>query len=1147
MSSQSQELRVGDKIGSYEVVAFLGKGGMGEVYGVRHEVLGTHFALKILSQELMESESAMARIQREGEVMARLDHPGIVRVDDSGFLPREELGSAKHLAGRPFLRMEWIHGNEAIAADSGDTAAPSIDSDETRIEAIDPREELRGSNSLESWVADHRKKGEALPEPTVRLFLRQILEALQYAHKEGVVHRDLKPANILVAGDEMDFQAKITDFGLVRLVGEDWIRSRVELSVARSLSIGSDKTVGAGSGSDEATSTRALLGTFAYMAPEQKRGEPADERADLYAVGLMAYQLLTGSEGLSLKPPSRIREGINPDWDLWVEKATEPDKEDRFANSSEMLAALPSPTFRRKNRRPALLGVAAALVVLGIAVFTATIWKPWEVPPAPIKPPPIIDPDDDTFGGQTKPLDEETPDPGIFLLRVDPAGVAAKLQISGEANPRTIRNGRIELEDLAPGTHEFSVTAAGYRDWFSRVEVDENGSGSSIARLVPIRGDLRLSSDPGVAVTAIDQYDRSFALGTTGADGSLTLDRRLLIGDYTLRLEKSDYASVEIPANISENRTATLEAFLDPLPGLIRVVGDLPGAVVSLNDQRVGSAPIRISNVQAFTPQFLTIETPEKGKSRQLIALGAAEDRVITLGEIEFNNTLICSAEDRDRLRRKQFRPADQPKIDQFRAALVEATRDWRNGDWQRLVTDFDKLKKSFREIQSIDNKELDSLLEIANAIYAREQIDQTLIAPGSFPDFDGWLAERRKQLDAANLDRYLVEAPTRQLDQLNSNAEAIRKKLESGILPGASDWAPFTQLGLQFTDLRSQEADLKKFADSVQGLSARISTIDPDKLREELGQLFPPSFVESGSDLQTLHQLRLDLAQYDQLTDEFNAMRDADSTSDLKALLKKSSADLEKNQSLVRKMVNQLEDPWEKTAITLINKKPDPAQFIDWIRSSRTSFGPSLFPPLYDHFLEEGGAAFLFQCLSATQGVQFSDSPVNKIQTFKNSLDDLGLAKNPTKETKAWLDQYSTLQKGLTALATANQDESTSNYDKAVRELNTAESAFRALERTADLAGIPGQQAVLEKKIFTQKATAEVRNKYNDIGAYNELGFWKKRSMRSWADDIEKEVKEKGYPSASFRSALSDLRVRIEYEKPSAPLFSAPDDTILF
>jgi len=370
-------LRPGQTFGQYKVIGLLGRGGMGEVYRVRHEVLEREYALKLIHPEVLESRDALQRFQDEARVMAKLDHPHIVKVDDFGTTE-----------GRHWLRMELVEeggsreeGRGAgssprrstsfpLRQDSGgqDEGSPSAAADSER-ESTDRA--LFSGASLGEYVRAHDGR---LPESQVRDILRQILDGLGYAHRKGLVHRDIKPANILLAARASDDegrmadgedhasakvpQVKIADFGLVRVAGEDWLRSQVEKSVAhstsshrhaqgltsgqaQSMSISEQATrvLDSGSGS-QGTSTRALLGTYAYMSPEQKRGEDVDSRSDLYAVGLMAYQMLTGQETIGMKAPSRLNPEIDPSWDEWVEKAIELEKAERFSSAEEMLSAL---------------------------------------------------------------------------------------------------------------------------------------------------------------------------------------------------------------------------------------------------------------------------------------------------------------------------------------------------------------------------------------------------------------------------------------------------------------------------------------------------------------------------------------------------------------------------------------------------------------------------------------------------------------------------------------------------------------------------------------------------------------------------------------------------------------------------------------
>jgi len=299
-SNRSNLLIPGQDFGQYKVVRLLGRGGMGEVYEVEHSVLHKSYALKVIRPEVLNRPTAAERFKREAQVMSHLEHPNIVAVDEFG-----------ETEGHTWLRMPLL--------------GKYVDQDGRLLQ------------SLEDRMSGDR----VLPEAEVLHYLEQILSALDYAHAKGAVHRDIKPSNILF---DQTGGLKIADFGLVHMAGEEWLHSQVQLTVAQSMAQPADiDTTRLESGdSGKGTSTQALLGTFEYMAPEQKKGGAADARSDLYAVGLMAFRMLTGESVPGFKGPSRINPELPADWDDWVERAMESRPEARFASAAEMLEALPA-------------------------------------------------------------------------------------------------------------------------------------------------------------------------------------------------------------------------------------------------------------------------------------------------------------------------------------------------------------------------------------------------------------------------------------------------------------------------------------------------------------------------------------------------------------------------------------------------------------------------------------------------------------------------------------------------------------------------------------------------------------------------------------------------------------------------------------
>ena len=293
-------MQPGDRISQYEIERELGRGGMGTVYAVRHRVLDKRFALKILHQEFSQEKAGRDRFRREAKVMARLRHPNVLPVDEFG---EGEGRDEDHVL---WLRMPLIEGNP--------------------------------------WITlEERMKAEGrLSESDVAVILSQILAGLTYAHGMGVIHRDIKPANILLAPDGV----KIADFGIVEVGGADWMQTRVAETARQSrLQLGDGGTL---PGKPSGPSTNSLAGTWAYLAPELRNGEIATVQSDLYAAGLIGFQMLTGHESPGFDPPSKLVAGISIRWDNWMRTALA-GAGTRFQIAQQMADATPVPNSPRRG------------------------------------------------------------------------------------------------------------------------------------------------------------------------------------------------------------------------------------------------------------------------------------------------------------------------------------------------------------------------------------------------------------------------------------------------------------------------------------------------------------------------------------------------------------------------------------------------------------------------------------------------------------------------------------------------------------------------------------------------------------------------------------------------------------------------------
>src|SRR5688572_2111203 len=249
-------LTPGTRIGPYEVVGSLGAGGMGEVYRARDAKLGRDVALKILPAAFASDPDRLARFDREAQVLASLNHPHIAQI--YGF---QESGDARALV------MELVDG-------------PTL-ADVILVGPIEVTEALR--------------------------LARQIALAIEAAHERGITHRDLKPSNIKITADGA---VKVLDFGLAKLSPGSDSSTRTAIDATASPTLMSPTL---------ATGVGVILGTAAYMSPEQARGRAVDRRSDIWAFGCVLYEMLTGrrafqGEEISDTLASILRD--DPDWSL---------------------------------------------------------------------------------------------------------------------------------------------------------------------------------------------------------------------------------------------------------------------------------------------------------------------------------------------------------------------------------------------------------------------------------------------------------------------------------------------------------------------------------------------------------------------------------------------------------------------------------------------------------------------------------------------------------------------------------------------------------------------------------------------------------------------------------------------------------------
>src|SRR6185437_6439885 len=229
-------LTAGTKLASYEITGALGAGGMGEVYRARDARLGRDVAIKILPQHLTEKADARQRFEREARAVSSLNHPHICTLYDIG----------QH-DGTDFLVMEYLEGET---------------------------------------LAKRLEKGPLATAELLRIGI-EIADALEKAHRQGILHRDLKPSNIMLTKGG----AKLMDFGLAKAASDSG--APVLSNLTQSLNPAGKTT--------PVTAEGTIVGTFQYMSPEQMEGKEADARSDIFSFGAVLFEMATGKRAFEGK------------------------------------------------------------------------------------------------------------------------------------------------------------------------------------------------------------------------------------------------------------------------------------------------------------------------------------------------------------------------------------------------------------------------------------------------------------------------------------------------------------------------------------------------------------------------------------------------------------------------------------------------------------------------------------------------------------------------------------------------------------------------------------------------------------------------------------------------------------------------------
>ncbi len=387
------------KYGRYEVIDEIGQGSMGVVYRAHDPQINRQIALKLLRQDRVTNEELVQRFLKEAQAMGGLAHPNIATVYDTG---RDH--------GTIFIAMEILQGKS---------------------------------------LRDHMRDKELHHNEIVHIGV-QVAEALDFAHRKGIVHRDIKPPNIII---DPDGNAKITDFGIAHI---------------------EDPTI------TQQTIPGEILGTPLYMSPEQVTSKPVDGRSDLYSLGVLLYEMTTGTSPFKGDNFASIFQAILQDTPAAPElndtpmsrnlgalimKSLSKDPDQRFQTGLEMAQQLKACLQRResdtiggerrgrpKKRKRIFPMVLAAMLLVVAAAGLAYFWSVNDSPP------------------ETKLLS---------VLKVDSDPTGANVFLNDALKGRT----PIKI-DLALGKYEIRLSHQNYHEWEAQLQLDEAGETPLYVKLI---------------------------------------------------------------------------------------------------------------------------------------------------------------------------------------------------------------------------------------------------------------------------------------------------------------------------------------------------------------------------------------------------------------------------------------------------------------------------------------------------------------------------------------------------------------------------------------------------------------------------------------------------------------------------------------
>lgn len=537
--SLDPEHLVGQTIGNYQILEEIGRGGMGIVYKALQVSLNREVALKVLPKQYTTDPEFVNRFRQEAKAAASLNHQNIIQIYEIG-----------HYGGVHYFVMELMEGT-----------------------------------SLKSFV----EGGTPMPLPQTVDIIWDVSNALDFAHKRGVIHRDIKPHNIMISKSG---EIKVFDFGIARAADSSGL-----------------------------TTTGTSIGTPQYMSPEQARGEKEiDGRADLYSLGIVFFEMLVGKapfEGSTAvgtmyrhvnevpDPPSKLNPDVTDDIDRIVMKALHKEREKRYQTGQEIiddlrhvrqaLAQLDSKKKaakvpRTKKRSPviAFVSIFFLLVLSAAALYYFVFMNRYD-----------------------------------FILQTDPLGAA----VYEEEELLGVTPLKLTKEEIGLGDHILLLSMDGYADEVYAFSLRQDEKIDHVFPLSAAFGHLRVSSEPAEAKVYLENIYRG--------DTPYAFER-LREGTHTVTISYPGYISGQDTVVMREGMIDTLHSVLTPMLATLSISSVPESAQVFIDSLVMGTpAPVEIQLQPGDHKILILKEGFMPVDSQMTLGPGSVHQAVFTLKTVE--------------------------------------------------------------------------------------------------------------------------------------------------------------------------------------------------------------------------------------------------------------------------------------------------------------------------------------------------------------------------------------------------------------------------------------------------------------------------------------------------------------------------------